>query len=53
MKYEVYLKTYDSVGDVKQSLATYIHWYNHERRHSGINHHRPYEIMIGKQEATA
>jgi putative transposase len=53
IKYEeVYLKTYDSVSDAKQSLGGYIHWYNHDRRHSGINHHKPYEVMTGKKAAT-
>jgi len=47
VKYEeVYLKTYDSVTDARESLALYIHWYNHERRHSGINKQRPYEVMM-------
>ena len=53
VKYEeVYLNTYESVPDARASLNAYIHWYNHSRRHSGINHHRPYEVMIGKAEAT-
>lgn len=53
IKYEeVYLKTYDSVKEAKLCLAAYIHCYNYERRHSGINHHKPYEVMTGKKEAT-
>lgn len=53
VKYEeVYLNTYESVKEAKESLNAYIHWYNHRRRHSGINHHRPYEVMTGKAEAT-
>ena len=53
IKYEeVYLKSYDSVKEAKQCLATYIDWYNYDRRHSGINHHKPYEVMTGKKEAT-
>jgi putative transposase len=52
IKYEeVYLKTYDSVNEAKQSLAAYIHWYNTQRRHSGINHHKPYEVMTCEKEA--
>ena len=32
IKYEeVYLKTYDSVGDAKEEISTYIQWYNYER----------------------
>jgi hypothetical protein len=53
VKYEeVYLNTYESVGEAKSSLDAYIHWYNHRRRHSGINHHMPYEVMTGKRDAT-
>jgi putative transposase len=53
VKYEeVYLNTYESVLDAKVSLDAYIHWYNHSRRHSGISHHRPHEVMTGKHAAT-
>jgi putative transposase len=53
VKYEeVYLKTYETVGEAKQSLATYIEWYNHKRRHSGLNNHKPYEVMTGVKMAT-
>lgn len=50
LKYEeVYLKTYDSVNEARKNLDGYIHWYNHERRHSGINKKRPYEVMIAEK----
>lgn len=53
LKYEeVYLKTYDSVKEAKAALGDYIDWYNHKRRHSGINYHRPVEVMIGKEKAS-
>jgi putative transposase len=53
IKYEeVYLKTYEDVGEAKRCLMNYIDWYNHKRRHSGINNHRPYEVMTGIQIAT-
>lgn len=53
IKYEeVYLNTYETVREARASLDAYIHWYNHSRRHSGINHHRPYEVMTGKRDAT-
>ena len=52
VKYEeVYLKTYESVREARIALSAYIHWYNHERRHSGLNHHRPFEVMTGRQMA--
>jgi putative transposase len=52
IKYEeVYLKTYDSVSEAREGVKKYIDWYNHERRHSALNHHRPYEVMMGFQKA--
>ncbi len=52
VKYEeVYLKTYESVKEARGALSAYIEWYNHERRHSGLNHHRPFEVMTGRQKA--
>ena len=53
LKYEeVYLKTYDSVSDARQSIACYIDWYNHERRHSSLGKNRPYEVMKGEKLAS-
>ena len=53
LKYEeVYLKTYDSVTEARQSLATYIDWYNHERRHSSLGKNRPHEVMTGRKMAS-
>lgn len=47
LKYEeVYLKTYDSMGEAKQALKAYIHWYNHHRRHTSLDNKRPYDVMI-------
>ena len=53
VKYEeVYLHTYETVAEARESLGKYIEWYNHERRHSGIGYQRPYEVMVGKAQAT-
>ena len=52
IKYEeVYLKTYETVAEAKEAIAAYIYWYNHERRHMGLNKHRPYEVMMGQENA--
>ena len=52
IKYEeVYLKTYDTVSEAKVGIAGYIHWYNYKRRHSGLNRHRPVEVMTNQQQA--
>lgn len=41
IKYEkVYLKTYESVREARESLEKYISWYNNERRHSGLTYNR-------------
>jgi hypothetical protein len=44
---EVYLNTYETVQEAKKAIGQYIEWYNHERRHSGIDNHRPIEVMLG------
>lgn len=44
---EVYLNTYDTVHEAREAIDRYIEWYNHERRHSGIDNHRPVEVMMG------
>jgi putative transposase len=53
VKYEeVYLRTYETVQEARQSLDKYIEWYNQERRHSGLHYQRPYDVMVGKALAT-
>lgn len=52
VKYEeVYLKSYESVQEAKESLGKYIFWYNHERRHSGLKYNRPYDVLMGIKQA--
>ena len=52
IKYEeVYLKTYESVQEARESLGTYISWYNNERRHSGLTYNLPYEVLMGLKKA--
>jgi putative transposase len=52
IKYEeVYLKTYENINEARQAIDQYIHWYNHDRRHSGLNKKRPYEVMTGQEKA--
>lgn len=38
--------------EARESLSEYIEWYNNKRRHSGINNHKPYEIMVGVKLAS-
>jgi putative transposase len=52
LKYEeVYLKTYETVGEARHAITKYINWYNHDRRHSALKYHHPYEVMMGLQNA--
>ena len=52
VKYEeVYLKTYESVKEARESLGKYIWWYNNQRRHSAVKYNRPYEILMGIEKA--
>lgn len=54
IKYEeVYLNTYETVQEAKQNIGQYIEWYNQKRRHSGINNHRPYEVMVGEKQVSS
>jgi putative transposase len=42
LKYEeVYLKSYASVAEARESIKRYIEWYNHEHRHMGIQKNCP------------
>lgn len=49
---EVYLNTYETVQEAREAIGQYIEWYNHERRHSGIDNHRPIEVMLGLKHPT-
>jgi len=42
LKYEeVFLKTYDTVREAKQALATYIRWFNSQRPHQSLGYTTP------------
>ena len=42
VKYErVYLKAYDSVSAARADIAQYLHWYNTQRPHSGVDRLTP------------
>ena len=45
VKYEeVYLKAYDSIAVARKELREYFDFYNHRRRHRGINKRFPDEV---------
>lgn len=50
VKYEeVYLKSYNTVKEAKDSLTRYFHFYNTERLHESLGYRTPYEIYFGQQ----
>jgi putative transposase len=50
VKYEeVYLKSYSTVKEARDSLTTYFHFYNTERIHESLGYRTPYEIYFGQQ----
>lgn len=49
---EVYLNTYKTVLEAREAIGRYIDGYNHKRRHSGSDNHRPIEVMMGLKHPT-
>jgi putative transposase len=48
LKYEeVYLKTYESVGEARREIGKYIGWYNTKRRHQGLGYITPLQAVNG------
>ena len=45
VKYEeIYLKEYETVDDLRKSLAKYFHFYNQERPHQTFGEATPLEV---------
>ena len=45
VKYEeVYLRDYGTLGDCRLGLKAYFEFYNHERRHQGLDRRTPWEV---------
>jgi len=55
LKYEeVYLKSYESVYEARQSLGRYIEFYNNQRPHQALGYQTPAEVYFkNRQEATS
>lgn len=50
IKYEdVYLKEYRTIAEALAGIAAYLHYYNHERKHSALDYHTPAEVYQGFQ----
>ena len=48
LKYEeVYLKSYESIPQVRRDIGQYIQWYNTRRRHQGLGYITPQQAMEG------
>lgn len=51
-KYEhIYLHSFDSVKELKQSLAKFVQHYNCSRLHQNLDYNTPYEVYTGKTQA--
>ena len=45
IKYEeIYINSYESVSEVKKSVANYINYYNNKRPHQSLNYRTPAEV---------
>ncbi len=50
LKYEeVYLKAYESVAEARQSIDTYMRYFNSERRHSSLGRKTPDHVFFNHQ----
>ena len=38
---------FGSLGEARQFMDTFTHWYNHEHRHTGIGLHTPADVHFG------
>lgn len=48
IKYEdVYLKDYRTFAEAQTGIGAYLHWYNHQRRHSALGYRTPAEVYQG------
>ena len=53
---EVYLKAYENLSEARRELGAYFHFYNHRRRHQGLNDRTPdqvYSSTLRRQPAAA
>ena len=51
VKYEeVYLKSYETVKEARESLARYFHFYNTERLHQALGYRTPQEIYFKERK---
>ena len=50
VKYEeVYLKSYETVGEARDGLGSYFHFYNNDRLHQSLGYQTPREIYFRMQ----
>jgi putative transposase len=45
---EVYIQSYESVNDCRESLKAYFEFYNHERVHQALGYATPAEVYHGR-----
>lgn len=52
VKYEeVYLQSYETPREVRQSLSRYFHFYNYERPHQALGYRTPAALYCGARSA--
>ncbi|KAB2833368.1 MAG: transposase [Caedimonadaceae bacterium] len=49
---EVYLKSYESVYEAKQSLTDYMEFYNNQRPHQALDYKTPAEVYFKNRQKT-
>ncbi|GIN71664.1 hypothetical protein J14TS2_21390 [Bacillus sp. J14TS2] len=47
IKYEVYLKEYETPRETRKNIRDYIDFYNHKRPHQSLNYKTPVSIYFG------
>lgn len=53
LKYEeVYLKSYESVCEEKESIGLYIEFYNNQRPHQALGYQTPAEVYFKNRQKT-
>jgi putative transposase len=54
LKYEeVYLHSYETIKEARESIGRWIDFYNHRRPHQALNYSTPAEVYFGAESAAA
>jgi len=54
LKYEnIYITDYQSIKELKEGIASYIHFYNHNRFHSALQYQKPMNVYLNEMKNVA